>query len=254
MYPLSYLAELFSSYFSETIMTIRNELCSQTVLRYMPKYILSLMLPYPPSTASIKQFSFTDCSTIWVSLVMSLIDFLHIFLVEFKLALFTRLHLFQHYVSSRLRQGSVLGHIFFRLIHSPSFFHSLLSLTIIRSSIIQTPTIPNSRTLILQLAFLASLTLRGYTPIIIIKECKTDNKVYLNDKTEIMIISTSRMSTSLSTQEYFATSNVPVPLYDTFNHIVVTLDCHLYFQSNMSSTMSVQLTLHVVVCVPFVIS
>ena len=136
---------------------------------------------------------------------------------------------------------------FFRLIHSPSVFHSLLSLTIIRSSIIQTPTIPNSRTLLLQLAFLVSLTLRGYTPIIIIKECKTDNKVYLNDKTEIMIISTSRMSTSLSTQEYFATSNVPVPLYDTFNHLGVTLDCHLYFQSNMSSTMSVQLTLLVVV-------
>ena len=108
---------------------------------------------------------------------------------------------------------------FFRLIHSPSVFHSLLSLTIIRSSIIQTPTIPNSRTLLLQLAFLVSLTLRGYKPIIIITECKTDNKVYLNDKTEIMIISTSRMSTSLSTQEYFATSNVPVPLYDTFNHL-----------------------------------
>ena len=61
----------------------------------------------------------------------------------------------------------------------------------------------------------------------------TDNKVNLNDdKTEIMIISTSRMSTSLSTHDYFATSNTPVPLYDTFNH----LDCHLYFESNMSST------------------
>ena len=81
------------------------------------------MLPYPPSTVSIEQFSFTDCSTIWVSLIMSLIDFHHILLVEFKLVLFTRLHLFQH-------------------------------------------------------------------------------------------------------------SYLPVPLYDTFNHVGVTLDCHLYFKSN----------------------
>ena len=76
----------------------------------------------------------------------------------------------------------------------------------------------------------------------------TDNNVNLNDdKTEIMIISTGRMSTSLSTKDYFATSNTPVPLYDTFNHLGVTFDCHLYFKSNMSSTTSVQLTLNVVV-------
>ena len=205
------------------------------------------MLPYPPSTVSIKQFSFTDCSTIWVSLVMSLIYFLHICLVEFKLALFTRLHLFQHRYIAVFHKDRCWV-IFFRLIHYPSIFQSLLSLTIVRSSIIQTLTIPNSRTLLLQLAFLASLTLCGFTPIIITKECKTDNKVYLNyDKTEIMIISTIRMSTSLSTQVYFATSNTPVPLYDTFNHLGVTLDYHLYFKSNISSTMSVQLTLHVVV-------
>ena len=45
----------------------------------------------------------------------------------------------------------------------------------------------------------------------------TDNKVKLkvklnDDKTEIMIISPSRMSTSLSTQDSFATCNTPVPL------------------------------------------
>ena len=96
MYPLSYLAELFSNYFSETIMKIRNELYSQTCLRKPAQIDCSLMLPYPPSTVSIKQFCFTDCSTILVSRVMSLIDFLHIFLVEFKQDLFTRLHLFQH--------------------------------------------------------------------------------------------------------------------------------------------------------------
>ena len=83
-------------------------------------------------------------------------------------------------------------------------------------------------------------------------DCMTDNIVNLNDvKTEIMIISPGRMSTSLSTQDSFATCNTPVPLYDTFNHLCVTLDCHLY---NMSSTMSVQLTLTTVVSVPFVIS
>ena len=160
-------------------MKIRNELYSQTFLRYLPKEILSLMLPYPPSTVPIKQKnSLTDCCTIWVSLVISLVDFLHIYPVEFKLALFTRLHLFQHRC---LPQGSVCGIYLFRLRHYPSVFHSLLSLTIIRSSIIQTLTIPNSRTLLLQVAFLASLTLFGFTPIIIIKECLTDNKVKLND-------------------------------------------------------------------------
>ena len=40
-------------------MKIINELYSQTFLRYLPKEILSLMLPYPPSTVPIKQFSFT---------------------------------------------------------------------------------------------------------------------------------------------------------------------------------------------------
>ena len=61
----------------------------------------------------------------------------------------------------------------------------------------------------------------------------TDNIVKLNDvNTEIMIISLGRMSTSLSTQDSFATCNTPVPLYDTFNHLCVTLDRHLYFKSN----------------------
>ena len=80
MYPVSYLAELFSNqkfYFSETITKIRNEFYSKNFLRYLPNEILSLMLPYPTSTVPIKQFSFTDCCTIWVSLVISLIYFLH---------------------------------------------------------------------------------------------------------------------------------------------------------------------------------
>ena len=186
-------------------MKSRNELYSQTFLRYLPKVILSLMLPYPPSTVPIKPFFFTDCSTIWVSLVISLIDFLHTFPVEFKMALFTRLHLIQHRYPPVFHKDRCCGIYLFRLRQYPSVFHSLPSLTIIRSSIIQTLTIPNSRTLLLQVAFLASLTIFGFTPIIIIKECLTDNKVKLKvDKTEIMIISPNIMSTSLSTQDCFA--------------------------------------------------
>ena len=41
-------------------MKIRNELYSQTFLRYLPKEIISLMLPYPPSTVPIKQKKLID--------------------------------------------------------------------------------------------------------------------------------------------------------------------------------------------------
>ena len=143
----------------------------------------------------------------WVSLVMSLIDFHHIFVVESKLPLFTRLHLFQHGYLAVFHKDRCWVILFW----SPSVFHSLLSFTIIRSSIIQTLTIPNSRTLLLQVAFLVSPTLCGFTPINIIKECMTDNKVKLNDdKTEIMIIYPSRMPTSLSIQDSFATCNTSI--------------------------------------------
>lgn len=62
----------------------------------------------------------------------------------------------------------------------------------------------------------------------------TDNKVKLNDdKTEIMIISPSRMSTSFSIRDSFATGNTSVPFSVTVNHLGVTLDCHLYSKPNV---------------------
>ena len=134
-------------------------------------------------------------------------------------------------VYCRLPRGSVLSHICFR------FYTLSLStfLTIITSSTNHTLTIPNSRNLLLPIAkFLASLTLCGIAKNIIIKECMTDNKVKLNDdKTEIMNISPSRMSTSFSIRDYFATGNTSVPFSVTINHLGVTLDCHLYSKPNV---------------------
>ena len=119
--------------------------------------------------------------------------------------------------STRIGVGSFV----FRFIHYPSVFQCLLSLTIITSSIIHTLTIPNSRTLLLPIAFLASHNLCGFASIIIIKECMTDNKVKLNyAKTEVMLISSSRMSTFLSIPDSFATGNTSVPFSVTINNII----------------------------------
>ena len=79
----------------------------------------------------------------------------------------------------------------------------------------------------------------------------TDNKLKLNDdKTEVMIISSSRMSTALSIPDSFDIGNAPVPFSDTVKNLGVTLDCHL----SLFSTLSVPLTLNFVVSVPFVVS
>ena len=54
----------------------------------------------------------------------------------------------------------------------------------------------------------------------------TDNKVIFNDaKTEVMLISTSRMSTFLSIPASFATGNTSVPFSETTNTLGVTLYC-----------------------------
>ena len=82
----------------------------------------------------------------------------------------------------------------------------------------------------------------------------TDNKVKLNyDKAEVMIISPSRMSISVSIPNSFATCSTSVLFSNTINNLGVTVDCHLYF-SPMPLTMPVQITLNDVVSVPFVIT
>ena len=82
----------------------------------------------------------------------------------------------------------------------------------------------------------------------------TENKVKLDGyKTEVMSISPCRMSTSHSMPDSFATCNTSVPFSDTINHLGLLLTV-IYTSNSMPSTMSVQLTLNVVVSIPFVIS
>ena len=67
-----------------------------------------------------------------------------------------------------------------------------------------------------------------------IKDWMTDNKLTLNDdKTEVMIISSSRMSTALSIPESFDIGNGSVPFSDTVKNLGVTLDCHLSLKTHV---------------------
>ena len=67
-----------------------------------------------------------------------------------------------------------------------------------------------------------------------IKDWMTDNKLKLNDdKTEVMIISSSRMSTALSIPESFVIGNGSVPFSDTVKNLGVTLDCHLSLKTHV---------------------
>ena len=144
-------------------------------------------------------FSFTDCSTISAFLVQSSIGFHHNFLVECNRSLFTRIHLCQHRYLAAFHKDRFWVLLF-------SFYTlplSLLSLNVIRSSIIHTlmtPQLQNSATP----DRLPELT--DYMRLCIddIKDWMTDNKLKLNDdKTEVMIISSSRMSTALSIPDSF---------------------------------------------------
>ena len=67
-----------------------------------------------------------------------------------------------------------------------------------------------------------------------IKDWMTGNKLKLNDdKTEVMIISSSRMSTALSIPESFDIGNASVPFSDTVKNLGVTLDCHLSLKTHV---------------------
>ena len=62
----------------------------------------------------------------------------------------------------------------------------------------------------------------------------TDNKLKLNDdKTEVMIISSSRMSTALSILDSFDIGNASVPFANTVKNLGVTLDCHLSLKTRV---------------------
>ena len=92
---------------------------------------------------------------------------------------------------------------------------------------------PISRTLLLRIAFLTSLTLyadlhRRH------KGLDDDNKLKLNDdKTEVTIISSCRMSTALLIPDSFDISNASVPFSDTVNNLGVTLDCHISLKTHV---------------------
>ena len=67
-----------------------------------------------------------------------------------------------------------------------------------------------------------------------IKDWMTDNKLKLNDdKTEVMIISSSSMSTALSIPDSFDIGNASVPFSDTVKNLGVTLDCHLSLKTHV---------------------
>ena len=175
-------------------------------------------------------FSFTDCSTISAFLVQSSIGFHHIFLVESNRSLFTRIHLCQYRYLAVFHKDR-----FWVLFFSCYTLHlSLLSSNVIRSSIIHTQ---------LDDSQLQNAATPDRLPDLIdsmrlciddIKNWMTVNKLKLNDdKTEVMIISSSRMSTALSIPESFDIGNASVPFSDTVKNLGVTLDCHLSLKTHV---------------------
>ena len=132
-------------------------------------------------------------------------------------------------VSCGVPQGSVLGQILFVLYTTP------LSAVIERHSIIYHAYADDSQ--------LQNSATPDRLPDLIdsmrlciddIKDWMTDNKLKLNDdKTEVMIISSSRMSTALSIPDSFDIGNASVPFSDTVKNLGVTLDCHLSLKTHV---------------------
>ena len=122
-------------------------------------------------------------------------------------------------------QGSVLGPILFVLYTTPLSTvierHSILHHSYADDTQLQNSATPDR---------LPNLIDSMWLCIDDIKDWMTDNKLKLNDdKTEVMIISSSRMSTALSIPESFDIGNGSVP----FSNTGVTLDCHLSLKTHV---------------------
>ena len=132
-------------------------------------------------------------------------------------------------VSCGVPQGSVLGPILFVLYTTPLSAvierHSILHHSYADDSQLQNSATPDR---------LPDLIDSMRLCIDDIKDWMTDNKLKLNDdKTEVMIISSSRMSTALSIPESFDIGNASVPFSDTVKNLGVTLDCHLSLKTHV---------------------